>query len=132
MSPLCDVLVVDDEGVVRDAVRAVLEAEGMRVVCFADAETALAHPALAYCKLVICDVMLPGRSGLDAVSAFHNRRPGIPVVLMTGYASSEQAARAAESGATAFLAKPFDDSELLDLVRHVLEPTDAAGKEARP
>jgi two-component system response regulator ResD len=126
-----DVLVIDDEPVVRDATRLVLQEEGWRVAVAPDGDTGLAHEALATCRLVLCDMMLPGRDGLDVVAQIRARRPELPIVLMTGYATAANAARGLEAGATAFLAKPFDDSELLDQVRRVLERTDAAGKEGR-
>jgi len=132
MSDRCDVLVVDDEPVVRDAVRLVLGQEGLAVAGAADAESALGHPAFATCRLVLCDVMLPGQSGLDAVRAMRQRRPELPIVLITGYATAEIADRSLEAGAAAFLAKPFDDTELLNLVRRVLDATDAAAKENQP
>jgi DNA-binding NtrC family response regulator len=126
-----DVLVVDDEPVVGDAIRLVLHDEGLRVAVTTDAETALEHPALDTCRLVVCDMMLPGLSGLDAVRAIRARRPGLPILFITGYATAKNAALGAEAGATAFLAKPFDETELLDLVRRVLERADAAREEGR-
>ncbi len=131
MSATWDVLVIDDEPVVRDAIRLVLEEEGLRVALVPDAETALLNRALDTCRLVICDVMLPGATGIEVVRAIRARRPAVPIVLITGFATAEVAARSREAGATAFLAKPFDDTELLDLVRRVLERTDAAGEEGR-
>jgi DNA-binding NtrC family response regulator len=131
MNRSCDVLVVDDEPVVCSAIHLVLEAEGFTVIDVSDAEAALAHPALAGCRVVLCDLMLPGLSGLDAVRAMRRRRPGLPIVIMTGYATAESPARSLEAGATAFLAKPFDDRELLELVRHVLGQTNAAAEEDR-
>lgn len=132
MSGTWDVLVVDDEPVVRDAIRLVLEESGMRVALVPDGETALLNRALDVCRLVICDVMLPGASGIEVVRAIRARRPDVPIVLITGYATPEVAARSTEAGATAFLPKPFDDTELLDLVRHVLGQPDVAGEEGRP
>ena len=116
----CDVLVVDDEPVVRDAVRLVLEHAGYSVEGAADAEAGLGHPALAGCRLLLCDLMLPGQSGLELLRRVRASRPGLPIVMITGYATDANADRALEAGATAFLAKPFDDSELLTLVRQVL------------
>jgi two-component system response regulator HydG len=124
-----DVLVVDDEPVVADAIRLVLADAGLGVAAVTDAEAALAHPALARCRLVICDVMLPGLSGLDALRAIRARRPGLPVVMTTGYATPEQEDLLLASGATAFLPKPFDDAELLALVGRVLPRADAADEE---
>jgi two-component system C4-dicarboxylate transport response regulator DctD len=132
MSGRWDVLVVDDEPVVRDAARLVLEQEGLRVALAPDGESALAHEALGECRLVLCDMMMPGRDGLEVVAEIRARRPDVAIVLITGYATSENASRALQAGATAFLAKPFDEAELLDQVRRVLEPTDDAGKGGRP
>ena len=127
-----DVLVVDDEPVVAAAIRLVLGAEGLEVAAAPDAESALAHPALATCRLVICDLMLPGQSGLEALQEMRARRPQLPIVMITGYATPAQEELALAAGATAFLPKPFDDSELLTLVRRALTPADAAGEERIP
>jgi DNA-binding NtrC family response regulator len=132
MSDHVDVLVVDDEPVVTDAVRRVLGDAGYSVAAVADAERALAHPALDHCRLVICDLMLPGQSGLDALGAMRVRRPGLPIVMITGYATPEQAELAHAAGAAAFLPKPFDASELLTLVRHVLDRGGVAGEVPNP
>jgi len=132
MSGGWDVLVVDDEPVVCDAIRRVLDEEGRSVATVPSAEAALAHPALATCRLVVADLMLPGRSGLDLAGAIRALRPGLPIVVISGYATRENAARALAAGATAFLAKPFDTSELLDLVRRALGTPSVAGKEKQP
>lgn len=132
MNPEFDVLVVDDEPVVLDAIRLVLGHEGLKVASVRDAETALEHPALRDCRLVICDLMLPGLSGLEALRAMRERRPQLPIVMITGFATPANADVVLEAGATAFLPKPFDESELLTLVRHVLSPMDVAGEERSP
>ena len=129
MNANCDVLVVDDEPVVCDAIRRVLGDEGLAVVAVPDAERALTHPALEECRLVVCDVMLPGRSGLEALRAMRARRPELPIVMITGYATPDHADRALAAGATAFLPKPFDYLELSTLVRRALAKRDAAGEE---
>jgi DNA-binding NtrC family response regulator len=132
MTPVCDVLVVDDEPVVTDAIRLVLRHEGFAVVTVADAESALEHPALAECRLVICDLMLPGLPGVEALQVMRRRRPELPIVMITGYATPAQEDLVLAAGATAFLPKPFDDSELLTLVRRVLAEKDDAGEERKP
>lgn len=126
-----DVLVIDDEAVVCDAARMILEAEGLRVAVAADGDAGLAHEALDVCRLVLCDVMMPGRDGFEVVADIRARRPLVPIVVITGYATTAMAARALDSGASAFLAKPFDETELLEQVRRVLDPKDGAGKEGR-
>jgi DNA-binding NtrC family response regulator len=132
MTPRCDVLVVDDEPVVVAAVRMVLADEGLAVVTVPDAESALSHPALDECRLVICDLMLPGRSGLEALHAMRARRPQLRIVMITGHATPANEDLVLAAGATAFLPKPFDESELLTLVRHVLAQSDVAGEEQKP
>ena len=126
------VLVVDDEPVVGGAIRLVLGDAGYRVTTLPDAESALTHPALEDCQLVICDLMLPGHSGVEALRVIRQRRPALPIVMITGYATPENEELVLAAGATAFLPKPFDESELLTLVRHVLSRTDVAGKESKP
>jgi len=132
MSDRWHVLVVDDEPVVCDSIRLVLEHEGLTVASVADAESALAHPALATCRLLICDLMLPAGSGLEVVRSVRQQRPDLPIVLITGYATAGNAGQALEAGATEFLAKPFDDTELLTLVRRALGRADLATEEERP
>jgi DNA-binding NtrC family response regulator len=124
-----DVLVVDDEPVVCDAVRMVLEAHDLRVASAADARAALAHPAVDVCRLVLCDLMLPGESGLELLRALAARRPGLPVVMISGYATAELGVQALRAGAAGFLPKPFDDAELVNQVRQVLATGHPAGKE---
>ena len=126
------VLVVDDEPVVRDAIRRVLEAEGMQVALASSGEEALHDDALTDCELLLCDLMLPGMSGIEVVRAVRARRPDLPIVAITGYATGEVRAAAEAAGASDFLSKPFDHSELLDRVRGALEHRGVAWKEGPP
>lgn len=126
----CDILVIDDEPVVRQAIRRVLEANGLRVETADDATSGLEHPALAACRVVLCDLMLPDRSGMEVLGDLARLRPGLPVVLITGYATPDHALRAREAGAADFLAKPFEAGELMDSVRHALGEGRAAKEEA--
>ena len=120
MAERWDVLVIDDEPVVCDAVRRVLGAEGLRVATASDGVMGLGHAAAATCRLVLLDLMLPDRSGFEVLRAFRARRPDLPVVVITGYATHESARRAMEEGAADYLPKPFEESELLAVVRRAL------------
>src|SRR5262245_32771487 len=120
MAPGWDVLVVDDEAVVRDGVTRVLSSEGLRVAATDTGHSALEHPALASCRLVLCDLMLPDLPGLEVLKALRSARPDLAVVLTTGYATAENVTRALQAGATGFLPKPFDEAELWAAVRHAL------------
>jgi len=122
-----DVLVVEDEPVVRGAVERVLSAQGLRVATAPDAESALAHPAARACRVVVCDLVLPGLSGLDVLRTLGETRPELPVVIMTGYASQDAMARARDAGASSFLPKPFDEEELSSAVRSALDAANGRG-----
>jgi DNA-binding NtrC family response regulator len=126
-----DVLVVDDEQVVRAGVRRVLEEEGLRVATAKGAASVLAHPALDRCRLVLCDLVLGEQSGIDLIIHLKQHRPRLPVILITGYATPEQEQLALAAGADAFLAKPFDESELLGIVRTALASAQRAAEEER-
>ncbi len=129
MDETWDVLVVDDEPVVREGVRRVLGAAGLRVAAVADARSAVLHPAFATCRVVLCDLMLPDSSGMDLLRALRAARPDLPVVMITGYATSENAERALAAGASEVLMKPFEESELLAVLRRLLpEKGSAAGE----
>ena len=121
-----DLLVVDDEAVVCAAVVRVLEAAGFRVATASDGAAGLAHPAARTCAAALCDLILPDCSGIDVVRELHSRRPELPIIVITGYASTEALGHANEAGARAFLAKPFDGEELLGTVRAVLGEPESA------
>lgn len=126
-----DVLVVDDEPVVCSAARRVLEAAGLRVATVDGGAAALAHPAAASCRVVVCDLVLGDRSGIDVIRELRRRRPDLPQVLITGYATPSQESLALEAGAAFFLAKPFEESELVQVVCSALESARADVKENR-
>lgn len=126
MAETWDVLVVDDEPVVRDGIRLLLGAAGLRAAAVADAAAALAHPAAANCRLLLCDLMLPDSSGIEVLQKLRTLRPELPVVMITGYATAENTALALDAGVSDFLPKPFTESELLAVVQRALgNPGDA-------
>ncbi len=124
-----DVLVVDDEPVVLDGIRLVLSAAGLRVATVTDAQSAVAHPAVSHCRLVLCDLMLPDDSGIRVLRALRRARESLPVVMMTGYATAENQERALQAGASDFLPKPFEAAELLAVVNKALERAERSPEE---
>ncbi len=115
-----DVLVVDDEEVVCRGIARILEGHGLSVAAAQDVQTALAHPALAACRLVLCDLLLPDGSGLSVLRELKTRRADLPVVMITGYATPASLEQAAGAGVAGWLPKPFDEEELMAVVRRVL------------
>ena len=125
-----DVLVIDDEAVVRDGIALVLNAAGLSVATANDGAAALADPAWAHCRMALCDLMLPDCSGLEVLRVLRERRPDLPVVVMTGYIDAQSASEAIAFGAAGFLPKPFDESELLATVQNAIQAA-AAARERR-
>jgi CheY-like chemotaxis protein/glycine cleavage system H lipoate-binding protein len=118
--PAYDVLLVEDEPVVREAAARILRPEGLTLDRVEDVASALARLRKADHRLVVADLMLPGFSGFDLLERVTGERPTLPVILVTGYATLENALAAFKKGAFDFLPKPFDVPELLGVVRRAL------------
>ncbi|MBR9978863.1 MAG: sigma-54-dependent Fis family transcriptional regulator [Bacteroidetes bacterium] len=120
MQPLdLDILVVDDEPDLRLGLTKLLRATGARVADAASAEEALAFIEKRDCDLVISDIKMKGMSGVDLLHALRRTRPGIGVMLMTGFGTIELAVECLRNGALHFLTKPFDNEEILQTVTRI-------------
>jgi CheY-like chemotaxis protein/two-component sensor histidine kinase len=115
------VLVVDDEPQVRSVTKRILEKAGHRVLAAEDGAAALALAREAPVQLALVDATMPGMSGAEVLAALAELRPGLPLVLMSGYAR-EEVRDAAQRAAAGFLAKPFSPDDLRRAVRAALEP----------
>lgn len=110
------ILVVEDETIIRSALRRLLEHNGYQVSEAGSVDEALAHPELSQIDLIISDLRLPGRPGTDLIKPAGN----IPVLIMTSYASLRSAVDSMKLGAVDYIAKPFDHDELLAAVKQIL------------
>jgi CheY-like chemotaxis protein len=118
------ILVVDDDVLVRLAVKNILEREGHAVVlaeCGHDGAQAI--EAYAF-DLAIVDIFMPDMDGLATIKIFHQSAPRLPIIVISGYAFRDTSGpapdflrMAVDLGATACLRKPFTATELLDAVR---------------
>lgn len=120
MTTRFDVLLVEDEPVVREAAARILRPEGLTVDRVEDVAGALGRLRKVEHRVVLSDLMLPGFSGFDLLERVTGERPALPVILITGYATIENALAAFKKGAFDFLPKPFDVPELLGVVRRAL------------
>ena len=116
----CEVLVVDDEHVVRSGVARILEAAGFRVSSAESARAAIVDAQLDRFQLVLCDLMLPDQPGTSVLAALRQRGLSTPVIVITGYATADSIDEALAAGAAGVLAKPFDEDELLAAVARAL------------
>jgi DNA-binding NtrC family response regulator len=116
-----NILIVDDEGIVLDSCKRVLEADGYSVVLAFSAEKALEAMRAKAFSLILMDIKMPGRDGMSLMREVKEKWPDIPVIVMSGYATSETVAQVSRTEAATFIAKPFTPDELLVAVRRVLE-----------
>ena len=112
------ILVVDDDAVLRKVVRAVLEADGFRVVEAKDGEEALALAASVRPSVVILDVMMPGLDGVEVCRRLDHQATKVLMLTALGDVSTEVASL--EAGARGYLTKPFSSMDLLDRVEELI------------
>jgi CheY-like chemotaxis protein/glycine cleavage system H lipoate-binding protein len=110
------ILVVDDEPVIVDSARKILQSESVRVLTAPDAETATLVLAAEPVEIVISDLVLPGASGMQLLETALDHDPGLVIIITTGYSTVENAVAALKHGAFDFLPKPFTCDELLSCV----------------
>jgi FixJ family two-component response regulator len=118
-----EVCVVDDDPSVLRSLAQLLDSDGFAAHTFDTAEEFLAHAERHAVTLAVLDVWMPGMSGLELQEQLRAFSPNTRVIIIT--ARDEPAIRdaAMDSGAFAFLIKPFDDEKFLALVRSVVHPT---------
>ncbi|HEB80440.1 MAG TPA: response regulator transcription factor [Chromatiales bacterium] len=115
------ILIVDDHPVVRQGLRRALEAADDRLVCAeaGDAEGCLERLQAEVFDVVVLDVSLPGRSGVELLKQIHRQWPKLPVLILTMYPEEQYAVRVLKAGAAGFLNKRSVAAELVDAVRKV-------------
>ncbi|MEP6768673.1 MAG: sigma-54 dependent transcriptional regulator [Acidobacteriota bacterium] len=113
MSRSLRVLVVDDEEVIRDVLATLLERQGWQVTTASNGTRALTAFEAEPHDVVLLDLMLPDRSGLDVLRELRRRDPDAVVVIVTAYSSIEGAIEAMREGAFHYIPKPFQNEEVL-------------------
>jgi DNA-binding NtrC family response regulator len=116
-----DILLVEDKESLRRVLCLTLESAGYSVTEAEDARDAAQALARTPFRVVLTDLRMPNGSGLDVLRASKSADPDVPVVLMTGYGSIDEAVQAMKDGAHDFLQKPVDSNHLLLLVERALE-----------
>lgn len=120
MKPERDLLVIDDEEVITQAVVRVCGAEGMSVDVADSAATASARLERCAYRLIVCDVMMADVDGFQFLSDLARRQIRTPVIMSTGMSTMENAVKSLYRGAIDFIPKPFTADELLAAVRRGL------------
>jgi DNA-binding NtrC family response regulator len=115
------ILIVDDEPVLQDVLSTLLRREGFQVVQALTANDALRQAEEQEFDLVVLDLMLPDRPGLEVLKELKARDPEVVVVVVTAYSSVETAITAMREGAFHYIPKPFKNQEVVLTVRKGLE-----------
>ncbi len=115
------IMIVDDEQPICQNVVKILENQDYEVVQAASAEEALKKMAEQSFSLLISDIVMPGMNGLELLKLVKNQWPLTKAVMITGYASTDTAAKAIRLGALDYLPKPFTPAELREMVELALE-----------
>jgi DNA-binding response OmpR family regulator len=119
-------LIVEDDPEMLDLLRKVLEKDGYRISLAADGHEAARRLAADPADLVITDLIMPHRGGLDLLHSIRQTRPDIPVIIVTAFGDWHTYSQALELGVAAFLSKPLKLAELTAAVHAALAGGSAA------
>ena len=115
-----NIIVVDDDEVVLAACKRILTSEGHVVTLASSVIEALDLLESERFDLLLLDVIMPEYDGIQLMGLVKERRLDLPMLVMSGYPTKENAGRALDAGAAHFLAKPFTPVELLNAIRIVV------------
>jgi DNA-binding NtrC family response regulator len=122
------IVVVDDERNIRRTLSMVLEGEGYIVETFESAEELMPRLSGGPIDVLMLDVRLPGADGLDTLAKIREENSDLPVLMISGHATLEEAVRAMTIGATDFLEKPLSRERVLVTVKNAIEKRALAAK----
>lgn len=128
MSEKLNILVVEDDDALRDALQITLEAAGHEVASVDGGPVALEALRSRAFNMVISDLRMSPMDGLTLLGEIRARYPGVPVLLMTAFGDVDKAVAAMRGGACDFMLKPFEPKALIDqIARYATPPAPAAG-----
>jgi two-component system nitrogen regulation response regulator GlnG len=125
-----NVWLVDDDASIRWVLERALRQGGMAPMAFDQADTALAALRRERPDVLITDIRMPGRSGLELLTQIRASQPELPVIIMTAHSDLDSAVAAYQGGAFEYLPKPFDIDQAVDLVRRAAQQRVAAPEPA--
>ncbi len=121
MEPKVNILVVDDEEIVRDSLASWLEEDGYEVEALENGMKALERLPLKEWSLALVDLKMPGMDGIQLMEEIKKSRPDLTVIIMTAYATVDTAVKAMKRGAYDYTVKPFNPEDLSMTIRKILE-----------
>ena len=114
------IAIIDDDDQVREAISRLMRSVGFAAETFSSAIEFLRSSRISCAACLIADINMPEMSGFDLFRLLLERGDTIPTILITAYPAEEDRSRALEFGVIRYMAKPFDDAELLDGVHIAL------------
>jgi FixJ family two-component response regulator len=115
------ICVVDDDAVVRESLKLLIEMQGVKVLDYGNCQDYLADEQALDCACLVLDVRLPGISGLQLQERLRERPDVPPIIFISGHADVPTAVQAMRAGALDFLQKPFPEQILLDRIEQAIE-----------
>lgn len=114
------ILIIEDEKLLADSLKAILENKGFEVETAYDGVTGEEYATLGIYDLLILDVMMPGMNGLEVAKTVRNKKCSTPILMLTAKSSLEDRIEGLNAGADYYLTKPFDTRELLACINALL------------
>ena len=118
------IFIVDDDSCICDLVSLTLEGMGYKCSCFEDADSCLERLAIDKCDVLLTDVRMPDKGGIELLVEVKRSLPWLPVLMITSYADIPMSVEAVKAGAFNFIEKPLDGQMLLDAVETALRESD--------
>jgi two-component system response regulator TtrR len=112
---------LDDEPTVREVVRETLEDSNFKVNCFESPTECLAQLRSKKCHLLITDLKMPEKDGIELLMDVKHLAPWVPVLMITGYGDIPTAVKAMKAGAEDFIEKPLDKKNFVRKIKSILE-----------
>jgi FixJ family two-component response regulator len=114
------IAIVDDDASMLEALQGLLRSLGFAAEAFSSGQAFLSSPHLGRMACLIADVHMPGMSGLDLHHRLVTSGRRLPTILITAYPNDQARGRALGAGVVCYLAKPFDEDDLLRCLRSIL------------
>ena len=114
------ILIIEDEKILADSLKTLLESKGFEVEAVYDGETGKEYAELGIYDLLILDVMMPKMDGYEVARQVRSKRCSTPILMLTAKSEVEDRIKGLNSGADYYLTKPFDTAELLACINALL------------
>lgn len=114
------ILIIEDEKMLAQSLKKLLEKKGFEVECVYDGETGAEYALLGIYDLLLLDVMMPGMDGYQVARQVRAKRVSVPILMLTAKSELEDRITGLNAGADYYLTKPFDSRELLACINALL------------